>query len=290
MRRTVHLVSAADCLALRSLHQPMLDGRMQAVLRRRLEGVDLLALAAAARPLLHREPQRLPDVARAVGGRWPQAAVRDLADALGVLLPLVQTPPRGMWGHRSAPALNTTVEAWLGRPVDPEPADAGALVLRYLAAYGPATSADVRAWSGLTGLPAVLARLAPQLEVLRDEHGRRLLDVPGLPRPDPDTPAPVRFLPAFDNLVLGFQHRERVVDTGFRHLSVGGARFVLVDGRVAGTWSTGPATDGGVRVHVSPLRRLSAPETSEVAAEGYRLASFLGDGAGGDVVVAAPGA
>ena len=147
----------------------------------------------------------------------------------------------------------------------------------HLAAYGPAATADIRAWSGLTGLPAVVARLRPRLRTFRDERGRTLLDVPGAPLPDPDTPAPVRFLPAFDNAVLGFDDRSRIVDDADRGLSVRGARFLLVDGRVAGTWTTGPGEGGALHVDIALHRPLAAPEREDVLQEGERLAAFLAD-------------
>ena len=281
MRRTLHLVSARDCLALRRLHDPMLVARMRGTLGRRLPGVDEEELAAAGRPLFAAGPRLLSEVGRAVGERWPEVAVRDLGDALSTLLPLVQVPPRGLW-RRSGPARNTTIDAWLGTaPADPTPETAERLVLRYLAAYGPAATADIRAWSGLSGLPAVVARLRPRLRTFRDERGRTLLDVPDAPLPDPDTPAPVRYLPAFDNAVLGFDDRSRIIAAADRGLSVLGARFVLVDGRVAGTWTTDPT---GVLV-VTALRDLTTREGAEVREEGARLAAFLIDGASGDVLL-----
>ncbi|NEB09924.1 winged helix DNA-binding domain-containing protein, partial [Streptomyces coelicoflavus] len=176
---------------------------------------------------------------------------------------------------------------WLGREVDP-PAPPGtdpvgaALVRRYLAAFGPAASADLRAWCGLAGLPAALAAVRGELVVFRDERGRELLDLPDAPRPDPDTPAPARFLPAFDNAVLGYRDRGRVIDDAHRGLSVTGARFVLVDGRVSATWTVEDGT-----VTVTPLRRLTRPERTEVAEEGRALASFLSDGAADRVRVGA---
>jgi len=277
MRRTLHLVSARDCLPLRRLHDPMLIARMRGTLGRRLPGVDNEALAAAGRPLFAAVPSTLTEVARAVADRWPQAAARDLGDALSTLLPLVQVPPRGLW-RQAGPAANTTIAAWLGaEPVEPTPEAAEALVLRYLAAYGPAATADLRAWSGLSGLPAVVARLRPGLRTFRDGRGRTLLDVPGAPLPDPDTPAPARFLPAFDNAVLGFDDRSRIIDDADRGLSVLGARFLLVDGRVAGTWTA--AHDGGaLHVDVAAHRRLTAAERDDVEQEGARLAAFLADG------------
>lgn len=272
MRRTLHLVTARDCLELRSLHQPMLEARMVAVLRRRLTGVDLAELAAAGRPHFEREASTLSEVGRAVGGRWPGVPPRDLGDALSCLVPLVQVPPRGVWGQQ-APARNTTVEAWLGRP----PADSASVVdefvLRYLAAFGPAATADLRAWSGLTGLPEAVRRLRPRLRTFRDTRGRELLDIPDGPLPDPETPAPPRFLPAFDNAVLGYDDRTRIIDTPHRGLSVEGARFLLLDGRVAGTWTiTHP--DDTTTLRITLLTHPSRPDKEALLSEAEHLLSW----------------
>ena len=157
-------------------------------------------------------------------------------------------------------------------------------MLRYLAAYGPAATADIRAWSGLTGLPAVVARLRPRLRTFRDERGRTLIDVPDAPLPDPDLPAPARFLPAFDNAVLAFDDRSRIVDDTDAVYSVRGARFLLVDGRVAGTWTTGTGEGGALQVDVTVHRPLTAAERDDVLQEGERLAAFLADGEPADGV------
>ncbi|WP_173164209.1 winged helix DNA-binding domain-containing protein [Phytohabitans suffuscus] len=273
MRRTLHVVTARDALALRAVHQPMLEARMWATLRRNLPGVDLAELAAAGRPLFEGEPRMLTEVAREIAGRWPGVAARDLGDALSCLVPLVQVPPRGLWGRKGA-ARNTTVERWLGQPPVPDTPEAvDGLVLRYLAAYGPAASADIRAWSGLSGLRESVTRLRLRLRVFRDERRRELFDVPDGELPDPGTPAPVRFLPAFDNVVLGFDDRGRIIDKEHRGLSVAGARFVLVDGRVSATWTL----TGGV-LGVDPLRPLSRGERDEVAAEARDLLALYGGG------------
>jgi hypothetical protein len=273
MRRTLHVVTARDALALRPVHQPMLVARMWATLRRNLPGVDLAALAEAGRPLFEGEPRMLTEAAREIADRWPGVAARDLGDALSCLVPLVQVPPRGLWGQRGA-AFNVTVDRWLGRPLAPATPEAvDALVLRYLAAYGPAASADIRAWSGLSGLRESVDRLRPRLRVFRDERKRELLDVPDGELPDPQTPAPPRFLPAFDNAVLGFDDRSRVIDAAHRGLSVQGARFVLVDGRVAATWAV---RDGVLRVE--PLRPLTGRERDEVMAEAADLVALHGGG------------
>ncbi|MEJ3748724.1 winged helix DNA-binding domain-containing protein [Actinomycetes bacterium KLBMP 9797] len=279
MRRTLHLVTARDCLALRPVHQSMLVGRMWSTLRRAMPDVDLDELAKAGQPLFEERPRTLSEVGRAVGDRWPAVPPRVLGDALSTLVPLVQVPPRGVWGQRAA-AYNTTVETWLGVPLGPEsPAVLDELVLRYLAAYGPAASADIRAWSGLSGLRESVQRLRPRLRSFRDARGRELLDVLDGALPDPETPAPPRFLPAFDNVVLAFDDRSRIIDTAHRGLSVAGARFLLVDGRVAGTWAVAEAARSAT-LRITPLRPLTAGERDAVVAEGEDLlAMFAPDGA-----------
>ncbi|MER6509801.1 winged helix DNA-binding domain-containing protein [Nonomuraea sp. NPDC001636] len=281
MRRTVHLVTAADVLAWRSRHDAMLRQRVLGVYRRELAGVDLDELAAAGRAVLaDGEPRSMSQLARAVADRWPAPGPRALGEMLvAALVPMAQLPPRGLWRARAG-VRNLPLSSWLGREADPPSADGSdpvgrALVRRYLAAYGPAATADLRAWSGLAGLPKAVAAVREELVAFRDERGRELLDLPGAPRPDPGTPAPVRFLPAFDNAILGYDDRDRIIDREHRGLSVVGARMVLVDGRVSATWTVEDDT-----VLVTPLRDLSPAERAAVGEEGGALAAFLSDGAG----------
>ncbi|WP_370961519.1 winged helix DNA-binding domain-containing protein [Amycolatopsis sp. cg9] len=277
MRRTVHLLTADDVLAWRTRFDAMLRQRVLGTYRRELAGVDLGELAAAGRAVLaDGEPRSMGELARAVAHRWPGAGPRPLGEMLiAALIPVAQLPPRGLWRVKAG-VRNLPLPAWLGRDVDPlaeDDAVGQVLVRRYLAAYGPAATADLRAWSGLAGLPAAVKAVREELVAFRDERGRELLDLPDAPRPDPDTPAPVRFLPAFDNAILGYDDRSRIIDDAHRGLSVAGERVVLVDGRVAATWQ---ATDE--TVVVKPLRRLTKAERTEVAAEGGELASFRSDG------------
>ncbi|MGW4463910.1 winged helix DNA-binding domain-containing protein [Micromonospora sp. NPDC004704] len=278
MRRTVHLVTADDVLAWRARHDLMLRQRVLGTYRRELAGVDLDDLAAAGRALTaDNEPRSMTELARALAGRWPEPGPRALGEMLiAALVPMVQLPPRGLWRTRAG-VRNVPLSSWLGREIDP-PAPAGsdpvgeALVRRYLAAFGPAATADLRAWCGLAGLPAAVAAIRGELVSFRDERGRELLDLPDAPRPDPDTPAPVRFLPAFDNALLGYHDRSRIVDDADRGLSVAGARVVLVDGRVAATWDVKADT-----VLVTPLRDLSRYDRDAVAEQGRELALFLSE-------------
>lgn len=278
MRRTVHLLTAEDALAWRARHDTMLRQRVLGNYRRELDGVDLDELAAAGRAVMaDDEPRSMTELARTLAQRWPAPGQRALGEMLiAALVPMAQLPPRGLWRTRGG-VRNVLLSSWLGREIDP-PAPEGAdpvgetLVRRYLAAFGPAASADLRAWCGLAGLPAAVAAIREQLVAFRDEHGRELLDLPDAPRPDPDIPAPVRFLPAFDNAILGYHDRSRIIDNAHRGLSVAGARVVLVDGRVAATWNV-----EGDTVIVAPLRRFSRADRTTVAEQGRELASFLSD-------------
>ncbi|MEU6819018.1 winged helix DNA-binding domain-containing protein [Streptomyces atriruber] len=283
MRRTVHLVTADDVLAWRARHDAMLRQRVLGVYRRELDGVDLDELAAAGRETMaDGEPRTMAELTRAVADRWPGVAPRALGEMLiAALVPMAQLPPRGLWRTKGG-VRNLPLATWLGREPDPsdtadsDPDDSDrvgqVLLRRYLSAYGPAATADLRAWSGLAGLPAAVAATRAELVSFRDERGRELLDLPDAPRPDPDTPAPVRFLPAFDNAILGYQDRGRIIDDDHRGLSVAGERVVLVDGRVAAAWTVEEDT-----VVARPLRRFSRAERAEVAEEGRAMAAFLSD-------------
>jgi len=214
-----------------------------------------------------------------------------VAMAYGVryMVPLVFTPPRGLWGGKGLVTL-TTFEAWLGRPPGPSfsPDD---LVLRYLAAFGPASVADMRAWSGIA-LRATFERLRPRLKIFRDERGQELFDLPRAPRPGPDVEAPVRLLPDYDNILLGHADRTRIMPHG-RHLGMFSSNgvtqgAVLVDGFVRAMWK--PVTaDGLTHAAVTPfMKSLSKSEQRPIAEEAMRVLEFLAPQAKHDVRFAAP--
>jgi hypothetical protein len=151
------------------------------------------------------------------------------------------------------------------------------VVLRYLAAFGPASAADVRTWSGLTGLREVLDRLRPCLVTFRDDRGRELFDLPDAPRPDPETPAPPRFLPEYDNVFLSHADRSRIVADEHRARlmtvnGVGPGTF-LVDGFIRGTWRI-KSTKEGATLLIDPLEPLSGHDRDALAEEGARLLAF----------------
>jgi hypothetical protein len=275
MRSTIHLVTAADCRWLRPLVDPVIERSTIGSFGRGLRGVDRAELAAAARDLLTATPLTFSELGRALAPRWPDHNPAALAQAVRASVPLVQVPPRGVWGS-SGPAAHTLAETWVGRPMDTE-TSVDNLVLRYLAAFGPATARDAQQWCGLTRLAEVTDRLRPQLKVFRDEQGRELFDLPDAPRPDPDTPAPVRFLYDFDNLLLSHADRSRVVTVNFADQGFGTTmempRSILVDGLVAATWRVTANRDTAT-LTVRPFRPLTAAEVEDITAEGTRLLAF----------------
>jgi hypothetical protein len=279
MRNTVHLVSARDCLALRPLMQPVFDRTLYSTRANRthLEGVDIEALVAAGRALLEEKPRTAKKLGELLQEQWPDRDPASLARAIRHLVPLVQVPPRGLWG-KSGPAAHTTAEAWLGRPLDPAPS-LEKTILRYLGAFGPATIKDVQTWSGLSRLGEVIERLRGSRRIFRDESGKELFDVPGVPMPDPDTPAPPRFLPEFDNLILSHADRTRVIAEEYRKaiaLKNGMVpATVLVDGFVRGTWKT-ERSRGKATLEIKPFEHLTKEDRDALTEEGERLIRFTG--------------
>lgn len=266
LRGTLHLVTAGDATA----HYPILADVMARSWRsspfaKRLVGVDLDAVLARAREALEERPRTPTELGAALAPGWPDRDSTSLAYAARFLLPLVQVPPRGLWQRTGRPT-NTTAEAWLGRGMDPTP-NVDDLVLRYLAAFGPATVGDIRIWSWLTGLREVVERLRPQLRTFQDGSGRELVDITDGQIADADLPAPVRFLPYYDNVFLSHADRSRIFTKGLTINELTWKGGVLVDGFVAAGWRVnreGGGAKGGAGKARSDQGRGSRTATSVV--------------------------
>ena len=286
MRNTVHLVDAGDYLRFRPLYQPLLARHLAGNFGKNLIGVDLAELAAVAADLLGQTPLTRVELGARLAPRWPDHDPASLAYAASHLLPLVQVPPRGLWGEPNHRAAFFLASAWLagrdpsasrGLTRDPAPLSQSTmleqLLLRYLAAYGPASVADAQAWSGLTRLREVTERLGNRLRTFTGPDGAELLDLPDAPRPDPDVPAPPRFLPEYDNLLLSYAERTRViphrrpVPLPPGHGGCGGT--LLVDGLWQADWKISQSV-----LEIEPFTPLGPEDRDAVAAEGERLLGF----------------
>jgi hypothetical protein len=280
MRGTLHLMSAADYVAHRMTLQPMLT-RSLALLGPRAEGLAAEEVLPVARALLDERPRTFGELRQALVEAFPGINDRALGFTVRMSLPLVMIPTEDRWGF-PADSRFGLAESWLGTPISHD-ANPEALIVRYLAAFGPATATDVQQWSGLQGIKSVLESLRPRLAVFHDERGRTLFDLPDAPRPAEETPAPPRFLPEFDNLVLSHADRTRVLADEYRHFILGAkngripATF-LVDGWVAGTWRVERKKQTAT-LAIAPFDPLPKSVADALAAEGDALLRFLEDDA-----------
>ena len=247
---------------------------MSALLRTGTAGIETAELVEAGRAMLEERPHTITELKARLAERWPNHESNALGYSVQMLLPLVHIPPRGTWGMGGAvPAV--LAEPYLKRPLSDDRSPA-AMIVRYLAAFGPATVADVQEWSGLKGLRAAVDALRPKLRVLRDETGRELLDLPDAPLPDPDTPAPVRFLPEYDNLVLAYADRTRMLTREAQEAiwtKNGLLATALVDGTVAASWKI-LRDRTGATLSIDPVRRIAKSDRAALVEEGERLLAF----------------
>ncbi len=265
MRGTIHLLTPEDAVTLRPWTQPVLDK----VLRNHAPA-DPERVRRAVADVLADGPVGQKELSAAVGDALPDLPSGDRAVIARGLVPLVQLPPRGTW-KGSGGLVYEDVTRWVGRPLA-EP-DVEAVVRRYLAAFGPASAADVTAWSGVTRLGPVLA--AMDLERHEDEAGKVLYDVPGGEIEDEDSPAPPRLLGTYDNVWLSHAARDRVTDptkrTRWMGANGGVAMTLFVDGWLEGLWRV---ADDRVEV-VELFRDLTKEERTGLDDEIARVEALL---------------
>jgi Winged helix DNA-binding domain len=275
MRGTIHMVTARDAWGLRPLVQPVLDRVQTGQFGKRLAGVETDELVAMGRAFVDERPRTFKELGDHLLARWPGRDRSAMEQAVRTAVPLVQVPPRGLWG-RSGPIAHTSIEAWLGTPPSERPT-IEAMVLRYLGAFGPASVMDAQAWCGLTRLREVFERLRPGLAAFHDTTGRELFDLPHAPRPDPDTPAPPRFLYDFENMLLSYADRSRVISSeiirGVASRTQGSLSTFTIDGFVAGSWAIERGR-GTATLVITPTHRLSKRDAAALADEGEGLLAF----------------
>jgi hypothetical protein len=288
MRSTIHLVTAHDCRELRPAVQQALDRELAGTIwGPPLSGMDMGALLAEARAALRERPMTAAELGKHLLLRWPDRDPRALAYGVRNLETLIQVPPRGLWGMPGQPR-HAIAEDWLagqGAAAAASGSDAAAsrraMIARYLAAFGPATVMDVQAWAGVTRLAEIIEPLRAGLRTYRDDNGRELWDLPEATLADPDGPAPVRFLPEYDNALLGYADRSRIIPDGhtfgsyarlLRPRSVIRGGF-LADGFLAGVWSVARAGDGHT-LSIDPFAPLPSATAAAIEETGQRLLAF----------------
>jgi Winged helix DNA-binding domain len=282
MRATVHLVTVRDALLLRPLVQRVVERNHNGAFGRRMGDADPSELETTVRDLLVAAPLTARELGVRLVERGIGADVEAIGNAARVYVPLVQVPPRGVWAA-GGQAKYQPLETWTGRELESEPS-IEEIVLRYLSAFGPASVMDVQKWSGLTKLKDVLERLRPQLVTFRDERGKELFDLPDAPRPDPNAPAPVRFLGEYDNVLLGHADRRRIIPEDFPwRAMLADGRFVnnvLVDGMLRATWWIERDGKRSATLAIRPFGRLSQAQRADVTDEASRMIDFAAPDAG----------
>jgi hypothetical protein len=281
MRRTLHLTTAEDYLrfrpALQSLHKRELEAYFAKLGLNSVEKEDIVDQIG---DYLQEKPRTNVELRLKLKELFPHHS-EQLLYKVRIYLPLVQVFPGGVWGRGGSPAY-TEATAWLGGSLLEPTEGLRQLIVSYLRAFGPASVRDLQVWSGLNQLEQALAALKPELITFRDEQGRELFDLPDAPRPPATTPTPVRFLPDFDNLVLAYEDRRRIIADSYRPLVFPGNSMVLptflVDGFVAGIWNI-ERTNPGAHLIIQPFEPLSAKVEQELREEGECLLAFVSDGA-----------
>lgn len=268
MRNTLHLVTADDCLALRPVVQPLF-----ARLYAKANPAKLAAMVAAGRAIVDEQPRTNAELGRLLRRQFPGYDAFTLGYAVRNHLALVQLPPRGVWGQ-SGVAMLTTAESWLGRPLA-RTLDPGDMLRRYLRAFGPASVADMSAWSGLAGLKDTIERMRSTLRTFRDERGRELFDLPDGLLPRTTSAAPVRFLPEYDNVLVAYDDRARLIPTEYRRRVTTdlGKAALLVDGFVRGSWRI-ERTRHVATLHLELFDAIARRARNAVEREGRQLLAF----------------
>lgn len=287
MRGTLHLHTADDLVGFRALVQTYLMSMWRSGFRKRFNGQDEAAVHREGLKVLKKGPTTIGAVGKALGAKFPDADPLALSMMMQMRETLIQVPPTRIWGNGAAPLLERA-ETWIGKRkptlsrID--------LVHRYLAVFGPASINDMQIWCRLTKLSAEFKTLEKELVVFESEDGRVLYDLPDAPRPPADIPAPVRFLPLYDNAYLGYDNRRRMLSESdmkriniFENFKPG----VLVDGVISAGYVVSRKKDTA-RLEIEPYHKLTKTQVREVEKEGEAFLRFMEEGAKGYTVEVLP--
>lgn len=289
MRGTIHLVTPRDALRIAPHIQPELE---KVPFRKgfnfgAMVGLDPDEVRAHGEAVLGEEPMSAADLRAEAARRYPDRDPGPVVQTWLYQLPVLQTPPRGRWRDNSRPVWSR-VQPWLGAPLDPT-YPVAELILRYLRAFGPATTTDMQTWSRLPAMKQAVTQLGDRVRTYTDERGRTLYDAADLDLADPDLPAPVRLLGWYDNALLAHQDRARVLVDAPQRQPTTMVSPVLVDGFVAGVYKVF-VKSGVARLRVSPGRVWTKAEVAQVESEAAALLAFLEPESEPHVEVLAPGA
>jgi hypothetical protein len=275
IRATLHLCTTADYVKFRTTLQPLLSGAGEAIAKGRGADFDRDRLLEVARKYIGEKPRTFADISEMLAELMPDQDVGPLRYTVRTHIPLVQVPISSGWSYPSKPEF-TLAESWIAKPISPED-NLKELVFRYLAAFGPASVTDMQTWLGMK-LKDTFEKMRPELQVYKDEGRRELFDLPDVPLPDPETPAPVRFLPEYDNVLLSHSNRTRVIADEHRSkVYLPGLRVaatILVDGFVGGVWKI-EKTKSESALIIEPFAELSSKVREELAKEGEQLLRFV---------------
>lgn len=280
MRFTMHDITATDYLRFRKTLEPALVRSFKAFNGKRVEGIEFDHLIAATIDFIKDEPKSTGEQKAMLQALDPETDEYAKVNGVRTYLPIVMVPPGGLWGSGSQGGY-TTAESWLGQPID-QTEYITELWQRYLAAYGPASIMDFQFWTGLVRLQKPLKQQAEALGLLQYQHsnGRILYDLPDAEIVEREAPAPVRFMPDYDNLIIGHKDRTHIIaDEDYNKVFLSAARVsatILIDGFVAGTWKI-ESKKGHATLNISPFRNINADDQRALLEEGERLVRFVAD-------------
>src|SRR5262245_19571117 len=275
MRATLHLCTADDYVRFRTALKSVLVGAADAIVKRRGKDFEPDKVLKAARKFIGEKPRSFAEISDMLTELAPDHDVGAMRYTVRTHIPLVQVPVATGWSYSNKPEF-TLAESWIGRPISPED-NLRELVFRYLAAFGPASVTDAQTWLGMK-LKETFEKLRPELQTYRGEGRIEFFDLPGAPIPGEDVPAPARFLPEYDNLLLSHSNRTRVIADEYRSkVYLPGLRVaatILVDGFVRGAWKIEKTKTASTLV-IEPFDKLTKKDRAALTEEGERLVRFV---------------